>query len=76
MYVAKVYLLLASVLVPALCFNHWVVTEDGKIEYQVSSLVARLAYTLQRILHVQSRYVIVWLIRICCSCSLVTSSVC
>lgn len=42
MCVAKVYLLLASVLVPALCFNHWVVTEDGKIEYQVSSFVASL----------------------------------
>jgi len=23
------------------CFNHWVVTEDGKIEYQVKVLVRR-----------------------------------
>ena len=26
---------------PSLCFNHWMVTEDGKIEYQVQWLCMR-----------------------------------
>ena len=30
-----VSVLLSSLFSPSLCFNHWVVTEDGKIEHQV-----------------------------------------
>ena len=30
---------LLLLVVPSLCFNHWMVTEDGKIEYQVQGAV-------------------------------------